>query len=76
MFFAVNDGKIQQYDASNGTLISDFGGRKIYTRKEAHSGQDGDQVQYVIHLADKRNYLFTVIDEKKDSECSIDFVQS
>ena len=67
MFFCINKGQIQQYNAQDGTLISDFGMKQVYTKsKRLAATEEEDDCElgsYVIHLAEKRNYLFTVVDE-------------
>ena len=70
MFFSINKGKIKQYNAQDGSLISDFGMRQIYTKSNKLTLENNDEEfnnSYVIHLTDKRNYLFTIVDETRAS---------
>ena len=57
----------------DGSLISNFGMKQVYTKSKRMASTDEDYDEelnnsYVIHLADKRNYLFTVVDESRASQ--------
>ena len=55
----------------DGSLISDFGMKQVYTRGKKRLSADHNDEEYnnsyVVHVADKRNYLFSLVDESKVS---------
>ncbi|TNV79915.1 hypothetical protein FGO68_gene6305 [Halteria grandinella] len=54
------DGRVEMW-STEGYLVSDFGGREMYTYEKPSAGESNGGKTNVINLSTSRRYLFTVL---------------